>query len=119
MPKLATIMADRRTVPVDLGDGETLTVTYRPSGVTPETEEQFLGSVDQQRVGGGLAKFLAPILVGWDLTGEDEKPYPTTEKALRKLPLTFLNKVVTAITADMRPNPQNAATSTGGSIAAD
>lgn len=118
MPKLANILNNKRTVPVELGDGETVNVTYKPAGVTPETEEQFLTSVDNQRGGGGMAKFLSQTVVEWDLTGDDEKMYPVTEKALRKLPLPFLSKVITAITGDMRPNPQNAATSNGGSLAA-
>jgi hypothetical protein len=118
MPKLASILADKRTVPVDLGDGEMLTVTYRPSAVTPESEDQFLNTLAEQRGGGALAKFLALTILTWDLIGDDEKPSPTTEKALRKLPIFFLSSVVKAITGDMRPDPQNAATSNGGSLAA-
>lgn len=118
MAKLASILKNDRDLTINLGDGEPLQVTYQPGAVTPETEDAFMSKADSQRGGLALAQFLCSVLTAWDLVGDDGKVYPITEKGLRKLPIAFLGMVVTAITNDMRPNPQNAATSHGGSLAA-
>lgn len=116
--KVGQLVKDARTVAVDV-EGEPLNVTYRPSEITPATEAAMMDQVDGSRAGGGLCKLLAKVLVGWELVGEDEKPYPTTEAALRKLPIAFLGLVVKGITDDMRPNGQSAAASNAGLVAAD
>lgn len=115
--RVGQLVKDARTVQVDV-EGEPLSVTYRPSEITPATEAAMMDQVDGSRAGGGLCKLLTKVLIGWELVGDDDKPYPTTEAALRKLPIAFLGMVVKGITDDMRPNPPSAATSNGGSIAA-
>ncbi len=54
---LEHLSRDRRTVTVDFG-GETLTVTYRPSGFTPELEEKIREYAADQRGGPALVALL-------------------------------------------------------------
>jgi len=111
--KVGQLVKDARTVQVDV-EGEPLNVTYRPSEITPATESAMMDQVDGSRAGGGLCKLLAKVLVSWELVGDDDKPYPTTEAALRKLPIAFLGIVVKGITDDLRPNGPSAAASNDG-----
>lgn len=106
--RVGQLVKDVRTVEIPI-DGEPLSVTYRPSAITPATESAMMDEVDGSRAGSGLCKLLSKVLVGWDLVGDDDKPYPTTEAALRKLPIAFLGLVVQGITGDMRPNAPSAA----------
>jgi hypothetical protein len=115
--KVGQLVKDARTVEIPI-DGEPLTVSFRPSEFTPATEAAMMDQVDGSRAGGGLCKLLAKVLVSWELVGDDEKPYPTTEAALRKLPIAFLGLVVQGITGDMRPNATSAAPLNGGLVAA-
>ncbi|MCE7982543.1 MAG: hypothetical protein DYG89_15235 [Caldilinea sp. CFX5] len=115
--KVGQLVKDVRTVVIDV-EGEPLGVTYRPSEITPATEAAMMDQVDGSRAGGGLCKLLTKVLIGWELVGDDEKPYPTTEAALRKLPIAFLGVVVKGITDDLRPNGTSAAALNDGSVAA-
>lgn len=86
-------------------------MTYRPGGITPETEERLEALGKEQRVGASLITLLKDTLVAWDITDDKGKPLPVTEASLRQLPLRFLGDVVRAITEDMRPNGSSAGTS--------
>jgi len=107
------LVRDRRTVTVPVGD-ESLTVTYRPGGFTPETEARLRQYADDQRGGAALVALLADCLVEWDLLDEAGKPLPINAKALSSLPTLFLSQVVQAISEDMRPNPPSAGASGAG-----
>ncbi len=107
------LVRDRRTVTVPVGD-ESLTVTYRPSGFTPETEARLRQYADDQRGGAALVALLADCLVDWDLLAEDGEPVPISIKTLNSLPTLFLSQVVQAISEDMRPNLTSAGASGAG-----
>ena len=116
MPVTIThLVRDRRTVTVPVGD-ESLTVTYRPSGFTPETEARLRQYADDQRGGAALVALLADCLVEWDLLDENGKPLPINAKTLSSLPTLFLSQVVQAVTEDMRPNVMSAGVSGAGSL---
>ncbi len=98
---LDNLKQDRRTCTVEYG-GETASLTYRPSGYTPEVEDRFQTFIESSRSANGFAGFLANILVEWDVLDDNGKMFPITLEDLRTLPARFLTSVVNAITADMR-----------------
>lgn len=110
--RLSDLMRDSRTITVPVGD-DVLTVTYRPSGITPETEERLAKLGQDQRLGASMIALLSETLAGWDLVDDKGKTLPITEAQLRKLPMRFLGDLVRAMTEDMRPN-----SSSGGESAA-
>ncbi len=116
--KISELMRDRRTVIIPVGDDD-VAITYRPAGLTPETEENLTKYANDQRGGAALVAFLADCLVEWDITDDSGKPLPINTKTLSKLPIVFLGQVVSAISEDMRPNPPSAVTYGAGSKQTD
>lgn len=112
MPKLSNLLAESVTIKVPDLD---MTITYRPGSVTPESHDATMELLDRKREPAAVAKSLAASLVSWDLTGDDDEPYPITEKALRKLPARFLFEVFGAIQGDLNPNAKKSKAS-GGSF---
>jgi len=112
MPKLSNLLAETVTIKVPDLD---MTITYRPGNVTPEAHDATMELLDGKRQPAAAAKSLAASLVSWDLVGDDDKPYPITEKALRKLPVHILFRVFGAIQEDLNPNEQKSKAS-GGSF---
>lgn len=111
--KLAQLLSKERTLEIDI-EGDTLTVTYCPSDLTPELEDKMQTSFETNRAGGALAKYLSGLLISWDL--EDENGViPLDTEALNTLPIEFLNKVAESIIEDSNPKKTNAETSLGGS----
>lgn len=90
---LAELAADARTimVPTVRGDVE---VTYRPSHITPEFEAQASSAARP-------ALLYAADLVSWGLVDNKRAEYPRTERALRTIPLSFLEAVRQAVEADV------------------
>ena len=111
--RLSHVTQDRRTLPIPVS-GETLTIVYRPSSLTPEQEDKLREQLADQRGGPALAALLAEMLVSWDLTDDSDTAYAVDEPTLRQLPTTFLATLATAITEDMRPNPTSAGISGAG-----
>lgn len=114
MAKLSHLIKDSRPLTVDF-DGQPLAIIYRPSAVTPTHHDETMDLLEKQRVGSALARTVSNILISWDLTDENGKPYPVTEKALRDLPMQLLSKVSVAIQDDIAPNAQKSGTSDGSS----
>lgn len=111
--RVGNLVRDRRTVNIPVGD-DTLTITYKPSGITPETEDRLREYAADQRGGAMLVTLLADCLVEWDLLDDRGKPLPVKADSLRQLPTVFLAQVAQAITEDMRPNPPSAGGSGAG-----
>lgn len=110
MPKISSLLAETVTIPVpDLG----LTVTYRPGLLTPEMHDKTIDWLAEKRQPAAAARNLAVTLVSWDLTDDDGKPYPTDEKALRKLPVRIIFDVFSAIQDDLNPNVEKSKASAG------
>ncbi|MBX6770884.1 MAG: hypothetical protein IRY83_04110 [Chloroflexi bacterium] len=112
--RLSHLAQDRRTCTLRVGD-ETVTITYRPGGVTPELEDQLREYTADQRGGAAMVALLAHCLVEWDVLDEDGEPLAPTAENLRRLPTVFLVRVAQAITDDLRPNLQSAGASGAGS----
>lgn len=100
---IGALLADRRTISLVIGE-DTLNITYRPSGMTPESEERLDTFVREKKVGASLVALLLDVLVEWDLLGEDGKPLAVDAATLKKLPLSFLGLLVSEIGKDLRPN---------------
>lgn len=115
--RISDLTRDRRTVAVQIGDG-VVNVTYRPGGITPESEDRLREMISEQRVGASLVALLSGVLLDWDLTDDDGVPYPTTPEALSKLPTLALMAVAQAISESIRPNPPSGEISAAGSLQA-
>lgn len=114
--RLSELARNRRTVEVPVGDGDDVVkITYRPGGITPQTEERLHKAIDEQRGGAALVALFADCLIEWDIVDDDGQPLPVTEETLRHLPTVFLAQMAQAITEDMRPNPRSAGSSGAGS----
>ncbi len=113
--RIGNLVRDRRTVTIPIDD-ETITITYRPGGFTPDTEDRLREYADDQRGGAALVAMLADVLVEWDVLDDDGKPLRPTAENLRRLPTMFLGQVAQVIAEDMRPNPQSAGVSGAGSL---
>jgi len=103
-------MQDTRTVTMAVGE-DVVTLTYRPSGITPETEDRLEAFVKEQKVGQSMIALLLDTLVSWDITDDKGKTLPINDAQLRKLPLALLGQMVRTITEDMRPNAPSGGTS--------
>lgn len=112
--RLSDLLKDRRTVTVDFGDGVSVRLTYRPSGLTPETEDRIREFTEARRGGAALIELLSDCLVDWDITDDTGNPLPVSPEVLRRLPLGVLAKLAEAVIQDLLPNPMNAAGFTGG-----
>ena len=108
--KIGNLVRDRKTVTVAVGNG-TVQVTFRPGGITPETEDRLREMIAEQRVGASFVALLSGIIVEWDLQDDDGKPYPTDAESLRRLPTMFLYSVAQAVSAEMVPNAPSGGTS--------
>jgi hypothetical protein len=117
MANIKAISKRTRTVPVDLGDGDNLTVEYRPSAYTPEFEMKAQGSIDAKDRD-ALGKMLVDILIDWDLFEDEAQKVkvPITVERLRTLPMIVLAPVLEAIGGDLSPNRKSAVASGAGSM---
>ncbi len=113
--RISNLVRDRRMVTIPIDD-ETVTITYRPGGFTPETEDRLRTFADDQRGGAALVALLADCLIDWDVLDDDGKPLRPTAENLRRLPMVFLSQVAQAIAEDMRPNLSSAGNSGAGSL---
>lgn len=112
--RIANLGTDTRTVELSI-DNEVLRVVYRPSGVTPVTEDRLRAMAADQRGGASLVVLLADVLVSWDLLDNDGTPYPITAESLSCLPTLFLARLTDAIKQDVIPKAPSAAGSGAGS----
>ncbi len=111
--RISSLVANKRTITISVGDNA-LNITYRPGGITPETEDRLRGYADEQRGGAALVALLADCLVEWDLLDDKGKPLPVNVETLRRLPVVFLGRIATAMTEDMRPNSTSGGNSAAG-----
>lgn len=103
MPRISSFKIDERTTQVSMGDDEPLSITYRPNTISTTFHDEVVDIAEKNRVGAAIVKMLAASLVRWDLLDNEGQPYPTTEAALRELPLAILIAVNDAIQEDLSP----------------
>lgn len=102
--RLSDLTKRERTVAIHFDGVDTpLSVTYRPDRWTPSAQARWIDLFADQRSGTALAVYVATRIVKWDLAGDDGQVIPLTEAALADVDVAVLDKVVTAVIADMRP----------------
>lgn len=114
MPRLDELVELTRPLVVAFG-GVDLTLSYRPSAVTPRFQKAVAAA---QRDGDLDALILDPLcrlIAEWDLTDEDGTPVALTPDALADLPVPVLVGLMTAIGEDMAPDPTRGAGSSSTS----
>lgn len=118
MPRLTDLVASSATVIVPFG-GSSLLVVYRPDAITP----RFQKAAQAAQAAGDLdAALLVPIstlIRSWDLTDDDGEPVGLDPNTLADVPAPVLLAVLTAIGADMAPNPTRGDDSSNGSSPRD
>ena len=103
--RLSDLTKRERTVAVHFDGVDTpLNITYRPDQWTPAAQARWIDLFADQRQGVALAVYVAARVVKWDLAGDDGTIIPLSEAALADVDIAVLDKVVTAIIADMRPS---------------
>lgn len=85
--RLSELFAEKKVLVVPVGDGE-LNVTYKPDAITPETLDRMSNAANAP--GEAIVSTVVELVTEWDLTDDDESPYPLTFKDLRRLPISFL-----------------------------
>lgn len=84
MPELSSLTRQKPTdVTIDLGDGDTVTLTFDRNRVTPAWV-QGAAQRDEQQDALSLPKALAEVIVSWDVTN-DGQPFPPTVENLAEL----------------------------------
>ncbi len=106
--RLADIANERQTIRIDIG-GATLTATVNPAAITPASIARLAA---QERAADPmiLPELLAEVLVEWDLTDDDGRPYPIEVEALGRLPMRFLARLGAELRGVVGVDPTNAAT---------
>jgi len=92
-----------RALVVSFGE-ETLSIRYSPMAVTTAVMLEDAKMRQEGRSLEGTIGFLAAILTGWNLVGDDEKPIPTTSESLTVMPLQILEQIAKAVMEDLK-NP--------------
>ena len=134
MPRLSAVIRDRSEIVIPLEDGESLTITYRPSRVSTDLTETMVeirrlflkhraGKLDpseaerfaDQMGARQVYEPLCELLVSWDLTDEDDEVYPITPEGMRRVPLSVLGFILGQIMGDNRPNLKTSSPSSDGS----
>lgn len=114
MPKLTALVNDLATVSVPFGDSA-LRVTYRPNAITPKFQKAVARAQRDEDLDAALLWPTSELLHSWDLTHDDGTPVPTTPDALADLPVRVILAILSAIGADMAPNPTKVGGSSNGS----
>jgi len=117
MANLKAIKDRTRDVKADLGDGDTLTVTYRPAAYTPAFEERGQAAIDAGDRA-ALSKMLVELVIDWDLYFDEanKRKVPLDVATLQDVPMLVLSSVIDAVGSDLRPNRTSAVASAGGSM---
>ena len=105
--KLSELAAKVRHLTIDLGEGDKLTVSYKPNALTLADEQQLVDAQGTPEATALIAERLCRLLVLWDVVGEDDTPLPITPETMATLPGAVLASVLTAIREDQSPNARN------------
>ncbi len=104
---LAQLKANLRTINVAYFD-DNLSVTYRPSELTPQITSEIQDKVDAGEGNNVAVETLCRVMTAWDLTAEDGTMVPITPAELSALPGPLLLAIFEAIAEDGRPKPRSA-----------
>jgi hypothetical protein len=126
--KLATLKkgVHRIYVTVPGEDGapdEQVWVDYKPGEFTLEVSERLIetvrGGEDDPEQILVLKYMLAPCLHDWDLEDDDGIHMPPTEDNLKRVPLSFLTRILFSMRDDVTPDPPKSGSSNDTSPTTD
>ena len=111
MPTLSNILGNSASVTIPFSGGDSLTIGYKPEGITQETLirlQKFTGGTEKlPEQFKEMNEVLISLLVSWDLLEDDAiTVIPITVERFLTLPLVILTTVIEAIAEDMSPNSQ-------------
>lgn len=108
------LVSDERTIEVEWL-GETFSITYQPSAYTPSAESIFVSSIKGDLPGNAFAKYLATLLVGWEVLDDDGNEIGHDFETLSQMPTDFLSYLFSRITDDMIAGREDRKNSGAGS----
>ena len=112
-----------RTASIDFGGDAPLTITYRPSSVTPASlararaVAEATGAAAQAESVDLVVAFLSDVLTEWNLCDENGDPLATDRVTLANLPLELLVRVFAEISQAGDDLGEAQSTSVAGSAA--
>lgn len=109
--QLSQLKANTRTIIVPYY-GDTVTVTYRPSVLTPARESAIREGV-QAGDNAPMLSAIAEMVIEWDVMGEDGEPLARTPQVLETLPSALLSAIFGEIGEDMSPKARKPRNSFG------
>jgi hydrogenase maturation factor len=89
----------KATTTLDLGDGLSIQLVYKPNEITPG----YLDSVSKETDLMALARVVARIISSWDITDDDGVAMSVTDETAAQLGIQLLNEIITTVASDMRP----------------
>lgn len=106
--RLSHLRNNSRPLTIDLGDDIEVNVQYKPMSITPEQQEEFSAMMGDEKYIDAMCTFIPNVIASWDLTDDDDKPFPIEPKLMREqLPMEFINRLVKDVFADMYPKEKS------------
>jgi len=100
MPEISSLTRQKpRTAQIDLGEGDTINLTFDANAVTPHWMDEAQRRATENADVLSLSRSLAHVVLSWDVTDEGQ-PFPPTAENISVLSFSalrgFLDAVVTA-----------------------
>lgn len=115
--RLSEAVSPARTIPVPFVNA-TLQVEYRPMSYTPEEldamQAKALEAKDAKAGVDSMIDSMLNLLVGWDLTDDEDNPIPVTREGLRKVPLNVYTAITQAVAKDQAAGGEGTGPSVAG-----
>ena len=86
-------------------DGEEVAFAYRPNAFTMEVSDQINVASEKDDMG-TVSALLEPLVEWWDVLDDEDQRIPPTAENMRRFPLSFLLKIMDAITEDASPEQE-------------
>lgn len=100
MPISLNQLRERKaTTTLDLGDGLSIQLVYKPNEITPG----YLDSVSKETDLMALARVVSRIVASWDITDDAGVAMPVSDDTAAQLGIQLLNEIITIVASDMRP----------------
>lgn len=108
---LSRMQSNTQTISIPYFE-DTVSITYKPSEMTPVVEAQIreASNAGDEKV---MLEVLSRLVVSWDVLDEKEKPIPVTAKTMATMPSAFLTAIFTGIRDDMVPKAKTGRSSFG------
>lgn len=86
-------------------DGERVDFAYKPNEFTMELADEIQAAADDENLT-MVSAMLAPIIVWWDVLDDDDQRIEASADNMRRFPLNFLLRIMSAITEDQDPESE-------------